>query len=561
LVVSEFSFVVMMIPAVGALVIAIAALRSKSRASYGVAASDLQTEAGRIAESEASPFRGIAGIFAVFAFVVVCCLSLFGRSFNLKISVGGNDCSAAFALLTTAAWLPVISVARRSDRNRPALFYGLLLLLEASYLAIFSCDHAIWLCAALQVNSVLLYLLTTGWSEQASEGLAKKMLFVNLAADFVILIGLMGVVIAFARVSAPEPNTLPTLTYSLSEITRDLPRLTTDEVAAQEYWKHAQRSLLSILILGAAIKASLVPFHAWFAAVVAEGPPCVAIALVGAGLRIGLYLLARFIGPLCGELGGVADLIVGLTVLGALLESLLTYGQANLKKMIACVCLLQGSLAVAGFFSMRPENASGPLMLSLASGVAGVLIIFSLGFLELRYGTAELAGVGGIVHRLPNLAAVFLLATFSLVGIPGLFGFPGLFTTLGAVFSGEWTFAFLGIGSCLIGAWALFSMLQHLVFGSLRLPVPGAADVLIDRESPLVATLDPSGPPQANWNPDATPPEWSIVTEGKSGSIDLSAKELLLLGPLLVGLLALGIWPQAISAALRFALAGLSLSP
>src|ERR1700730_7800532 len=165
-------------PAMGALVIAVAALRSKARASDGGAAPDLQTEAGRIAESEteASPFRGIAGIFAVSAFVAVCCLSLFGRSFNLKISVGGNECSAAFALLTTAAGLRVFPVARRSDRKRPALLYGLLLLLEASYLAIFSCDHAIWLCAALQVNSVLLYLLTTGWSEQASEGLAKKML-------------------------------------------------------------------------------------------------------------------------------------------------------------------------------------------------------------------------------------------------------------------------------------------------------------------------------------------------------------------------------------------------
>ena len=85
--------------------------------------------------------------------------------------------------------------------------------------------------------------------------------------------------------------------------------------------------------------------------------------------------------------------------------------------------------------------------------------------------------------------------------------------------------------------------------------------MLIDRESPLVATLDPSDPPQANWNTDATPSGWSIVTEGKSGSIDLSAKELLLLGPLLLSLIALGIWPQAISAVLRFALAGLSLSP
>jgi NADH-quinone oxidoreductase subunit M len=565
--VSALSFVVVTIPALGALVIAIAVLRPNSRRSssgllQGGPVSSEPIEALEVGGSdlEASLFRRIAGIFAVCALLAVAGLSLFGRYWNLKISVGGNDCSTGFALLTAAAWLPVIYVGRRSDRKRPALLYGLLLLLEASYLAIFACDNAIWLCASLQVNSVLLYLLTVGWSEQASEGLAKKMLLLNLAADLAILVGLVGVVIASTRVAGSEANGVSQLSYSLSEITREFPRLTTDDVAAQEYWKHAQRSLLSILILGAAIKAPLVPFHAWFAAVLAEGPLCVGIALIGPGLRIGLYVLARFIGPVCGDLGGVADLIVGLTILGAFLQSLLTYGQGNLKKMIACICLLQGSLAVAGFFAMRPENASGPLMLALASGAAGTLILFSLGFLELRYSTGDLAGVGGIVHKLPSLAAVFLLATFSLVGIPGLFGFPGLFATLGAVFSGEWTFAFLAIGSCLIGAWALFSMLQHLVFGSLRLPLPGEGDVLIDRESPQAKPTDPSDQPPP-WSSDATPRDWSIVTEGKSGSIDLSSKELLLLGPLLASLVALGIWPQAISAALRFALIGLPLSP
>jgi NADH-quinone oxidoreductase subunit M len=548
--VSDLSLVVVTIPVVGALVIALAAGRAHPASLSAGGLESSRTEA------DAAHFRRLASIFAVCAFVAVAGLSFFGRYLQLKISVGGNDCSACFALLTSAAWLPVISLARHSDHKQPALLYGLLLLLEASYLAIFSCDNAIWLCAALQANSALLYVLTSGWSERA-DGLARKMLLVNLAADLAILVGVLGVAIASARVSASEPSAVPQLTYSLSEITHEFPRLTTDDVAAQEYWKHAQRSLLAILILGVAIKAPLVPFHAWFAAVASEGPLCVAIALVGPGLRIGLYLLARFIGPLCGDLGGVADLIVGLTVLGAFLQGLLTYRQANLKKMIACVCLLQGSLAIAGFFSTRPETASGPLMLSLASGAAGVLILFALGWLELRFGTADLEGVGGIVHKLPNLATVLLLATLSLVGVPALFGFPGLFATLGAIFGGEWTFAFLAIGSCLIGAWALFSMLQHLAFGNLRLPVPQGADVLLAGESPQATAVGPDAQASpASATSDATPREWSIVSDGKSESIDLNPKDVLLLGPLLLSLIALGIWPQAISAAIRLALIG-----
>jgi NADH-quinone oxidoreductase subunit M len=559
--VNHLSSVVLAIPAIGAAIIATAALRPRRENSNDdglpVAPSHADPTEN---ESEAAVFRRIAGIFAVFALAAVVGLSLFGRISKLDVSLGGNECSAAFALLTTAVWLPVIYVARRSDHQRPALFYGLLLLLEASYLAIFAFDNVVWLCAALEVNSVLLYLLTAGWGQGASEGLAKKMLLMNLAADLTILIGLLGIMIASARVSGSENTASVHLTYSLSEIVQEFPRQTTDEVASQEYWKHAQRSLLAILVLGATIKAPLVPFHAWFSAVVAEGPLCVGLALIGPGLRVSLYLLARFIGPLCGDLGW-AELIVGLTVLGALHESLLAYGQANLKRMVASVCLLQASLAFAGFFSMRPENASGPLMLAIASGVAGVLMMFAIGFLELGFSTDDLTNVGGIVHKLPNLAAVLLIAAFSLLGLPGLFGFPGLFATLGAVFGAEVLFALLAIGACLIGSWALISLLQRLVLGTLRLPLPGEGNVLLDRGFVGDAPGGPSVVVSPDSNTSASAREWWVVADGRGGSIDLGSRELLILGPLLASLVACGIWPQVISAALRSALILSPLSP
>jgi NADH-quinone oxidoreductase subunit M len=270
------------------------------------------------------------------------------------------------------------------------------------------------------------------------------------------------------------------------------------------------------------------------------------LALIGPGLRIGLYLLVRFVGPLEADLGSFAELIVGVTILGALYQGLLAFGQAQLKRMIACLCLLQGSLTVAAAISTTSENASGPLMLSLASAVAGVLMIFGFDFFELRFGTGERRGAGiplepaglgqagGIVHKLPNLAAVLLVAALSLVGIPGLFGFPGLYNTLGVIFGGELTFALLAIAASLIGSWALFSMLQKLVFGAPRLPMPDDAEVLIE---------------------GASPQEWSIVEEGHSGPIDLGWMEICVLGPLLASLVILGIWPQVISAALHSALA------
>ncbi len=142
--------------------------------------------------------------------------------------------------------------------------------------------------------------------------------------------------------------------------------------------------------------------------------------------------------------------------------------------MIACVCLLQGSLAVAGFFALPPENASGPLMLAMASGRGrDVLMLYSAEFPRTALTARRtLANVGGIAQKLPNLAAVFLIATLSLVGIPGLFGFPSLFATLGAVFSGEWTFAFLAIGATLIGG--LGALLDAATRGRRQLAIAAA---------------------------------------------------------------------------------------
>jgi NADH-quinone oxidoreductase subunit M len=548
MIVIDWSFIVTAIPVLGAVTIGVIAFRQKAAAARLEVSPTTRIETTDIArgESKARISRRVASLSAACAFVAVLGLSLLDQFAGPKLAVGGNFCSVAFALLTTATWLPVIYLARCSEHRRPAVLYGTLLLLEASYLAIFSCDNAIWLCASLQINSVLLYFLLAGWS-RTGEGIANKLLLVNLAADFAILIGLLGIVIALGRSYGAQPLSAPRLTYSLSEITRDFPSLTTDDVAAKEYWKHAQRALLTVLLLGAGIKAALVPFHAWFASAVADGPPCVGLALVGPGLRIGLYLLVRFIGPLEADLGPFAELIIGVTILGALHQALLAFGQAQLKRMIACVCLLQGSLTVAATISMSPASAGGPVMLSLASAVAGVLMLFSFDFFELRFGgSARRAGeipivpasllgqAGGIVHKLPNLSAVLLVAALSLVGIPGLFGFPGLYATLGDIFSGELTLAFLAIAASLIGSWALFSMLQKLVFGTPRLPMPDDAEVLIE---------------------GASTQEWSIVEEGPSGPIDLGPTELLVLGPLLASLVILGIWPQIIAAALHSALA------
>ena len=61
--------------------------------------------------------------------------------------------------------------------------------------------------------------------------------------------------------------------------------------------------------------------------------------------------------------------------------------------------------------------------------------LFALvGMIYDRYHTREIAKLGGLCRRLPILAFMFVLFTFSSIGLPGLNGFAGEFSILQGMF-------------------------------------------------------------------------------------------------------------------------------
>lgn len=491
--------------------------------------------AGRSVPAGSRTFRRIALTASVLTFVVMVCSTVV----DLLLGPSGSEgLGGIFALLTAAVWLPVVFVGRQCDLKRPGLLYGFLLLLEAASLGVFVADDALFFCLSLESSTLLLYLLIAGWGGRESEPIARKFLFYNLAADMLVLIALLGVVIAAGRMSAASgAGSSRELSYSLSALTQGVPRLASDDINGQEYWRHARRWLLTALVLGLAIKTPLVPFHTWFAPAVAEGPLCAGLALLGSGLRVSTYAFVRLVGPLCGDLGAWGDLLVAAVVLGAVHESLLALAHGDLKRMAAYASLSQVSVAVAGFFSQHAGGAIGAVLLAISGGLGSTLLLFSFGVLEMRFEAGGLSVLGGIWRRLPQVSCVLVLAVLSLVGIPGLSGFAGLFPILGALFAFEWLSALLAMIAGLIVAWALFWMLERVVFGPSPFG-PGVSSV--------------SG---AEW--DAA----SIESAGRDRPGDLRHAEVWIIAPLIAGIILIGLRPQALVDLIEASLRIGSLSP
>ena len=445
----RFSVIAVVVPLLGAGVIALTACLAR----FGRITRD-----GGPARKET--YRRIASTSAALTFGVV----LFSAVVDLVLGPRGPEgLGSLFAFLAAATWLPVVFVAKQCDQKRPELLYGILLLLEAAFLGLFFTDDILLFCLSLESSTLLLSLLIFGWSGREGEPIGRKFLLYNLTADMLVMIPLLGLVVSAGRMSSESIYAAPhELSYSITTLTQDVPRLETDEIGGQEYWRHARRWLLTMLILGLVMKTPCVPFHTWFATAVAETPLCAGLVMLGAAMRVSGYALVRIVSPLCGDLGVWGDLLVAMVVMGAFYEGFLTLAHGDLRKLTACAALSQVSLAVAGFFlaANLGHDGVGPVDDFRRSGgdAPAVLVRIPRDAFDAR----DLSHLTGIGRRLPQVACGIVIASISLVGIPGLGGFPGLYTALVALFAFGWLSLLLGMIAALIVAWALLWTLERL---------------------------------------------------------------------------------------------------
>ena len=84
-----------------------------------------------------------------------------------------------------------------------------------------------------------------------------------------------------------------------------------------------------------------------------------------------------------------------------------------------------------------------------------------------RMHTREIAAYGGLVNNMPKYAVVFMVFTMANVGLPGTSGFIGEFLTLLGIFKANtWVAVFATTGVVLSAAYALW-LYRKVIFGAL----------------------------------------------------------------------------------------------
>ncbi len=190
--------------------------------------------------------------------------------------------------------------------------------------------------------------------------------------------------------------------------------------AAGSLNSEVMRLAFVFILIGYGTKAGLAPMHTWLPDAHSEAPAPISALMSGVLLNVGLYAMIRFKAVVDVAVGPefTAGLLLGVGLLSLLVAAAFLVRQRNYKRMLAyssvehigIICLGLGFGGYWGIFGALFHVVNHALVKSLLFIVSGNIL--------LKYHSAEIDEVRGLLRAAPWTGALFLAGTFALIGLP-----------------------------------------------------------------------------------------------------------------------------------------------
>ncbi|MCH7494168.1 NADH/ubiquinone/plastoquinone (complex I) [bacterium] len=236
----------------------------------------------------------------------------------------------------------------------------------------------------------------------------------------------------------------------------------------------------TLILVGLGIKMALFPFHSWLPDAYTHAPIATAALIAPLMTKVAAYSLLRFalvLGPLWRETP-LPDALGWLGAAGVLFASAMAVSQRDLARMLAWSSVVQIGIIAIGIAVGSPLALAGALLHMLNHAAMKGCLFMAVGNLKQRLGAVRVSDLSGLWRLMPWTAAAFLVAAFSMVGLPPLAGFfSKWYLVLASAEAGAWPFVVAILLSSLMSAVYFFRAAEGVLFGD---PPPGAAP----REAP-----------------------------------------------------------------------------
>jgi len=191
----------------------------------------------------------------------------------------------------------------------------------------------------------------------------------------------------------------------------------------------------ALALAGFGMKAGIVPLHAWLPEAHPVAPSHISALMSGVMLKVAVYGFIRFTFDLLGDLlwqWGVVVLVLGAA--SAVLGVLYALMQHNLKRLLAYhsvenIGIIFMGLGLAILFYSDGHPTLGAIGLiaalyhTLNHAIFKSLLFLGAGVILQRSHESDIERMGGLIHRMPVTAVLFLIGCISISALPPFNGF------------------------------------------------------------------------------------------------------------------------------------------
>ena len=336
---------------------------------------------------------------------------------------------AAVVLMAAA-----IAYAFWAGRDRARAYFGLMLFLTGSVVAVFAAQDLLLFYAAFEAMLIPLYVLVGVWGGAGRTVATLKFVIYTMAGSLLMLAAIVA--------------------YGLTQGTFDL----VEAGASGNDW------MFLGFVIAFAVKAPLFPFHGWLPDAYREAPPEVAAVLSGIVSKAAVYGLLRIVLAKFPET--VADLRVPVLAFAAaslVYGSLVAFRAPDFRGVVAYSSLAQMGLITMGLFAGNAVGASGAILQSVAHALVSGSLFLLAGIVERRTTTGELALLGGMAKGRPALATALMTAGIIALAVPGSATFAGEFLILAGIFDQGWAWAAIGAAAIVLAAMYVLRLISAVL--------------------------------------------------------------------------------------------------
>src|SRR4051794_28712986 len=216
-------------------------------------------------------------------------------------------------------------------------------------------------------------------------------------------------------------------------------------IRAVQHTPYVATLVLILMLLGAGSKAGLVPLHVWLPLAHPAAPSHVSALMSGVMTKVAVYGFVRIVFDLLGTPAWWWSMVVlalgGITAVMGVLYALM---QHDLKRLLAYHTVEKIGIIFIGLGLALAFEAHGMALaaaLALTAGLLHVfnhsifksLLFFGAGAVLTTTGERDMEQLGGLIHRMPQTAFVFLVGCAAISALPPLNGFVSEWLTFQAI--------------------------------------------------------------------------------------------------------------------------------